>query len=499
MRIASIRFFLVILLPFFLYACGGGGGGESVNTHGDITYSLNPSSIDSNKLDGDEKVAVTAECVSKDVFAASCTIDKVRVTLDGRETVLPINLKLNVKEKKTFDVVVLGSSEKRLEPFSYLSDSNPSTAVTGWTSYSENIGLPDTKTIAYGNETCTQELNILPPTQVVNSTTGGKAVFTVYGGTPPYSVFSSDVSYPPSPSTLNASGETFSVIVNAGSPENTITYTVRDSVSKTKTATLTIKKVTTTLTASQSQTCEPVKTFSAVIPNYTPGTLVVQANNQKLEEKTIGVLTGNGSGTVKKVTGGYQVDVTFSTGVAKGVPITASFITPLKPLTQTVKNEADFRFIYGDLTLYLQNSMLIDSSGKTYGMLLDRQITLSTALGNKGSTIVVTYLGEPFKASGGEILGKGDGVNKSFALKTKYAPLVPDKLVVFSEKQPGVIKFVNLSTGNIVVEFANPPAIGENILASYVISEVNKTAKIELLNQTGVQGNHDISVRLKRP
>lgn len=496
---SALYLLAVIVMSFALFACGGGGeSGSSTNTQGNIVYHFNPTSIDSSKLDGDEKVAVTAECVSNDVFASSCTIDKVMVTLDGRQTVSPLNLNLKIKEKKTFDVVVLGHAEKNLEPFSYLHDSNPSTAVTGWTSYSETIGNLDTKTIAYGNEVCTQKLDVLPPSQIVNSATGGKATFTIYGGTPPYSVFSNNTAYPPSPNTVSASGGTFSVTVTANSPETTITYTIRDSVGETKTASLNINKLATTSVAS-TQTCEPTKTFSAVIPDYTPGTLLIKANNQKLEETSMGVLSGDGTGTVKKVANGYQVELTFASGVTKGVPVTASYITPLKQLSEFAKDTTSFKLIYGSLTLYLHNNVLIDSSGTAFGVLEGKKITFLNALGYKGSPIIVSYVAEPFNASGGEIVGKGNGLSKSFTVKTKYAPLVTNKLNVFSEKQPGIVKSVNSATGEIVVEFANAPANNENILASYVIAEVNKIAKVELITPTGPAGNHNISVRLKRP
>jgi hypothetical protein len=89
----------------------------------------------------------------------------------------------------------------------------------------------------------TTNLTVQPSSQTINGIAGGTASFTIYGGVAPYTVTSNNTVFQPSPSTVNASGESFSVNVAANSPNVTVQFTVRDSVGTTVTATLQITGV----------------------------------------------------------------------------------------------------------------------------------------------------------------------------------------------------------------------------------------------------------------
>jgi len=92
--------------------------------------------------------------------------------------------------------------------------------------------------------TVTIPLTVLPSTQTINGVTGGTATFTIYGGIPPYQVFSDNPSFSPVPSTVTASGGTFTVTVPANTPETTVTYTIMDAAGTTVTAKLEIITIT---------------------------------------------------------------------------------------------------------------------------------------------------------------------------------------------------------------------------------------------------------------
>ena len=91
-------------------------------------------------------------------------------------------------------------------------------------------------------------LSVMPPTSTpvsINGATGGTVTFTIFGGVPPYDIFSNsvDTALAPNPDHVTASGGTFVVTVPAapaGTPARTIIYTVRDSVGTTTTGTVNI-------------------------------------------------------------------------------------------------------------------------------------------------------------------------------------------------------------------------------------------------------------------
>lgn len=99
----------------------------------------------------------------------------------------------------------------------------------------------------------TTPLTVQPTAQTIDGVVGGKAIFTIYGGIPGYTVTSSnkaiacnstdaDCSDASDTGTwaVAASGDTFTVTVPANTPSGSVTLTVRDSVGTTVPATITI-------------------------------------------------------------------------------------------------------------------------------------------------------------------------------------------------------------------------------------------------------------------
>jgi hypothetical protein len=94
---------------------------------------------------------------------------------------------------------------------------------------------------------------VQPSTQIINSSTGGAATFTIFGGVAGYTVSSSNpaIAYDSAPGdgswTVASSGGTFTVNVDAFSPSGAITLSIRDAAGTTISATLTIAAPTPTL------------------------------------------------------------------------------------------------------------------------------------------------------------------------------------------------------------------------------------------------------------
>lgn len=85
------------------------------------------------------------------------------------------------------------------------------------------------------------KLTVTPASHTINKTAGGTAVFTITGGIPPYTITSDNPSFLPNPNSVNQSGGTFSVTVPINSVAATITFTIKDSMERSKTAVLQIK------------------------------------------------------------------------------------------------------------------------------------------------------------------------------------------------------------------------------------------------------------------
>ena len=92
------------------------------------------------------------------------------------------------------------------------------------------------------------QLEVQPETLTFDGNQGGTATFTVYGGIPGYRIYSNNSAFSPNPSTLQKSGDSFSVNVPAGTPDTTLTFTIIDSQGNRVQATLEITSSQTALT-----------------------------------------------------------------------------------------------------------------------------------------------------------------------------------------------------------------------------------------------------------
>jgi hypothetical protein len=170
-------------------------------------------------------------------------------------TVQPATLTINGAAGGTGTYTIFGG----VAPYAVISDSplfapNPASVTTNGGTFSVtvppstpagtvNLTVRDAVgTIVAVKLTITAgpSLSVQPGTQTIDGAVGGDATFSIFGGSPPYNVFSNTPSFPPDPATVSASGRTFAVHVSAGSPAASVTYTVRDSLGATSTATLTI-------------------------------------------------------------------------------------------------------------------------------------------------------------------------------------------------------------------------------------------------------------------
>jgi hypothetical protein len=212
----------------------------------------------------------------------------------------------------------------------------------------------------------------------------------------------------------------------------------------------------------------------------------VTDGTQVLQETTFGVLTGSGSGIVTKADSGYDVDVVFFNGPTPGVPITASYVTPLTPLSNDA-SAGDLQINYGTLSLKQSGNLLEDATGVAYAQLSGKALTVLKPFGCNNAAVTATYSGYPYNASGGETVGTGDGINTVFNVATKYAPIDQGAVKVFTVEQPGTIQSISPQTGNITVSFETPPLRGEAIKASYKITEVTDTITIDFLTNLGTR------------
>jgi hypothetical protein len=88
----------------------------------------------------------------------------------------------------------------------------------------------------------TDVLSVVPDSLEVNGTVGGIATYTIFGGVAPYIVISdsTDPNLVPVPATVLASGDTFDVVVPAGTATDSVRYTIRDAMGDEVNATLNI-------------------------------------------------------------------------------------------------------------------------------------------------------------------------------------------------------------------------------------------------------------------
>jgi hypothetical protein len=152
------RVIFVISAILMLASCGGGEL-SSGNSPTDLTISLSTDHIDSNNLTGDENIDVTADCSSGDLFAKECLLRGVTVSWGEESLTYPLNYRIKIGESKKFALTLISDSERILEPFSYLSDANPTISNSNWTAYSETVGKIGSTLFATGSQTCSPDPN----------------------------------------------------------------------------------------------------------------------------------------------------------------------------------------------------------------------------------------------------------------------------------------------------------------------------------------------------
>lgn len=152
------RVIFVISAILMLASCGGGGLGSG-NSPTDLSISLSTDHIYSNNLTGDENIDVTADCNSGDLFAEECLLKGVTVNWGGESLTYPLNYRIKIGESKKFTLTLISDSERILEPFSYLSDANPTMSNSNWTAYSETVGKIGSTLFATGSQTCSPDPN----------------------------------------------------------------------------------------------------------------------------------------------------------------------------------------------------------------------------------------------------------------------------------------------------------------------------------------------------
>ena len=185
-------------------------------------------------------------------------------------------------------------------------------------------------------------LAVLPGSITVNGAAPADTVtYTIFGGTPPYNIFTNNPLYPPSVTTVNASGGTFNVTVPAGSSAGSATYTIRDTTGATVAATLTITASTDPLViipGSQSVVAPNKVTFSVsggtspyVITSSDPSSACNSTDNDCSDPGATGDsgiwdLVSAGSFTVtipsNAVAGNVTINVYDSTGANKSATLT---------------------------------------------------------------------------------------------------------------------------------------------------------------------------------
>ncbi len=145
-----------VLTIFFLASCGGGGLSSSASST-EVSISLSTDHIESNNLTGNENIDVTADCASGDLFAKECLLRGVTVSWEGESITYPLNYRIKIGESRKFTLTLISDSERILEPFSYLSDANPTISNSNWTAYSETVGKIGSTLFAMGSQNCSAD------------------------------------------------------------------------------------------------------------------------------------------------------------------------------------------------------------------------------------------------------------------------------------------------------------------------------------------------------
>jgi hypothetical protein len=210
--------------------------------------------------------------------------------------------------------------------------------------------------------------------------------------------------------------------------------------------------------------------FSGTFPeDITPGTCKVTAGSQVVEEKTFGLLEGDGSGVVL----GNTIHVSFSKGPSTGTYVVAKCLSAIQPIEH---DYISLQFAYGDVIYSVNNYGLIkDPKGNVVGEVSpDRRVKFYIALTYKDFPLIAFYYYGPIL--GGELIGYGNG-GSTYRLKLRYSPVDPDSVKVLADDGMGftvscIVQSVNSSSGEVTFTCPRVIPSGVPIYAQYRLTEI---------------------------
>ncbi len=222
------------------------------------------------------------------------------------------------------------------------------------------------------------------------------------------------------------------------------------------------------------------------------GTCSVVAGNQKVEEKTFGILEGDGSGIVE----GRTIRVSFNDGPKQGTYVVAKCLSKIKPLSY---DYLLLKLVYGD-ALYetTSGSLLKDSSGKVVGQIDNLgNVNFYSAIGSKDYPLVAFYYHSP--TVGGELIGYGNG-GSTYRLRTRYAPVDFASVKVLAEgngfSAVAQVQFVDGATGEITFTFPRPVPEGVPIYAQYRLTDLFQKIEIYVNTSMGQKKAGEVNLRV---
>jgi hypothetical protein len=204
----------------------------------------------------------------------------------------------------------------------------------------DSAGTTATATLTIGGGTA---LSVLPSAVTVYkpSASDDNLDFTIFGGFPPYNVYSNNVLFPAVPITST----TFRVTVGANAPTGTVIATVRDNAGATSTATITIssipstplKVIPTSQTISNPLVGDPVRGFARYTVTGGTGTgYVAYSSNPALVTTPMSgnVVTATVQPGVTSLTADTTVTISIFDSAANTVPATLVLdVPPAQALT----------------------------------------------------------------------------------------------------------------------------------------------------------------------
>ncbi len=199
----------------------------------------------------------------------------------------------------------------------------------------------------------TVPLSVQPPSQNIDGIAGGVATYQIFGGIAPYTITSTNPLFPPIPSTVTASGGSFSVNVPPNTPTTSVTYTIRDSAGSTVTATLSIAGARlTVLPISQTINGAPGGTASFKIFGGKPGYQVFTSNPSFPPDPSTVALSGG----------------TFTVTIPPNTPATKVTYTVRDSLNSTVDATLEIIFASTDYYLLPAGATITVGSSVTFGI-----------------------------------------------------------------------------------------------------------------------------------